>query len=72
MNRKQSLHFHIKSDDYFGTLATVLFAQQESMGGVLSYKQVQKTLQRLTKDLVYLQQNFRIVPKPKKEKPMGE
>ena len=65
MTRRQNLHFHIKSDDYFGTLATVLFGYQELMGTVLSYHEVKKSLRRMTKELVYLQNNFQIVPKKK-------
>ena len=67
MTRKQSLRFHIQSDDYFGTLATILFGEQELMEmGLTNEKAVRKTIQRLTKDLVYLQKNYRIIPKGKK------
>ena len=56
----KSLKFHIKSNDYFGTLATIIsivWQQPESLGDNI------KVLTRIEKDLVFLQNNYKIVKK---------
>lgn len=59
MFRTKSLNFHIKSGDYFGTLATILnlLHQKEFVGdkdGILKEK---------VKELIYLQKNYKIMKK---------
>lgn len=49
--RIESLKFHIKSQDYFGTLATALsLCRQEKL----------PIFQHVIDDLVYLQENYKI------------
>lgn len=63
MNNKniKELEFHINSDDYFGTLATILVLLQENTKNkklkdsiIINYK---------IKELMYLQNNYIIVKK---------
>lgn len=75
MPKKQSIHFHIHSDDYFATLATVLdLMNQESEKTMeeisVIYKKIKAThkvnmkcLKNLKKDLMFLQKNYKIVEK---------
>ena len=54
---QKSVKFHIKSDDYFGTLATVLsLVSQAPKNG----KHNIKILEKLVEDLTYLQKNYKI------------
>ncbi|HEY5588205.1 MAG TPA: hypothetical protein VIK86_04525 [Candidatus Paceibacterota bacterium] len=57
---KKSLEFHIKSDDYFASLATVLSLTEETIVEDKKYKTIFK---RLIKDLMYLQKKYKIVKK---------
>ncbi len=55
--RKRSIEFHVQSDDYFGTIATVL--------GLLvdrprNEEKAEKQLEDLRDELVYLQQQYKI------------
>lgn len=59
---KQSLEFHIKSDDYFGTLATVLSLMNQDIFEDNKDKQAQ-ILEEKIKELVYLQKNYKIIKK---------
>ena len=61
MNKK-NLQFHIKSDDYFGTLATVIDLVKQNLNP-FKQKQEKKTLEDKVKELIYLQKNYRIVKK---------
>jgi len=65
MHKKQ-LENHIANDDYFGTLATVLnLARQtleKDMRGPKKNWHI-KLLQSLEEDLMFLQNNYRIVGK---------
>ena len=68
--RRQQIQFHIKSDDYFGTLATVLdliaqTIEQDSQKIISSKKRQAKIINRLKKDLVFLQDNYQIIKKAK-------
>ena len=56
---KESVNFHVKKDDYFGTLATIieLLKQDEVLE---NKKELKKILNQLKKDLLYLQKNFTI------------
>lgn len=55
----KSIKFHIKSNDYFGTLATILnlLHQKEFIGDK------DKILRGKVKELIYLQQNYKIMKK---------
>ena len=55
-DRLRGLKFHIESQDYFGTLATVL-----SMLDVTEFER--PILERIVGDLINLQQNYKIVDK---------
>ena len=57
---QKSVKFHVTSDDYFGTVATIV--------GLIRYlpeniKQNAKALNRLEKDLMFLQREYKIVKK---------
>jgi hypothetical protein len=57
---EESLHFHIQSDDYFGTLATILdLLRQDARRGYRPDHD--RLLLRLRDDLTDLQRHFRIV-----------
>ena len=59
--RKKNIRSHIKSDDYFGTLATVIdFIAQEKEE---MEERQNKILKNLKNDLVYLQKNYKIIKK---------
>ena len=47
MTKKDSLEFHIKEQDYFGTLATLLYLLAQKSD------KHQATLEAVTEDLVY-------------------
>jgi hypothetical protein len=57
---KKSLEFHIKSGDYFGTLATVLSLTEET---IVEDKKHKAIFKRLIKDLMFLQKEYKIVKK---------
>jgi hypothetical protein len=57
---KKSVEFHIKSGDYFGTLATVLSLSEET---ILKDKKHKTIFKRLIKDLMYLQKEYIIIKK---------
>lgn len=57
---KKSVEFHIKNNDYFGTLATVLSLIMQTME---SSNQHIKTLENIVKELMYLQKEYKIVKK---------
>lgn len=58
---KKSLEFHIKSDDYFGTLATILNLINQNLKNSNFEKEYIKVLNKLVEDLVYLQDKYKIV-----------
>lgn len=57
-----SVKFHIKSDDYFGTIATVLslLAEQIKKDRLTNAALLKTTLKNLENDLLFLQKNYRI------------
>jgi len=65
-----SVKFHVASDDYFGTIATILnlIKQQIKKGGAPDAAALNRILKNLEKDLLYLQNNYQIKPKSKKKK----
>lgn len=63
---KKSVNFHIQENDYFGTLATIMELMNQD--NILDdRKELKKILERLKKDLLYLQENF-VIHKKKKGK----
>ena len=58
LNKEESIQFHIRSNDYFGTLATEidLLRQDTQRRGYTQKHDV--ALRRLRDDLVYLQRGF--------------
>ncbi len=59
--RQKSLEFHIKSNDYFGTLATIIdFVRNEKK--IIEETQ-NKILENLKDDLLYLHDNYKIIKK---------
>lgn len=58
--KKQSLKFHIKSDDYFGTLATILSLIRQTLENNTNRK---RTLEKVVEELMYLQEEYKIVKK---------
>lgn len=61
MNKK-SIQFHVKNDDYFGTLATVLDLVRQNLNP-FNQKKEKSTLEGVVKDLMHLQKNYRIMDK---------
>ena len=59
---KESLEFHIKSDDYFGTLATVLDLIKQQIFGDKKNK-LKSAIESKVSELIYLQNNYRIIKK---------
>ncbi|MDA3839919.1 MAG: hypothetical protein PF572_02415 [Patescibacteria group bacterium] len=59
---KKNLQFHIESDDYFGTLATVIDLVRQNLNP-FKQKQEKSTLEVKVEELIYLQKNYRIVKK---------
>jgi len=60
---EESIQFHTRSNDYFGTLATVLdLLRQDAQHGYTERHDA--TLQRLRDDLLYLQHGFCITVQP--------
>jgi hypothetical protein len=56
---KKRLKFHIKANDYFGTLATVLDLVSQDLRKK-GHRSNAETLGRLRDQLMYLQQGYRI------------
>ena len=60
---RENLFFHVENDDYFGTLATVLsLAREQLEKEEISAWQI-GTLKKETDNLIFLQKNYKIVPK---------
>lgn len=56
----KNIKFHIKVGDYFGTLATVLSLIRQLPENSSKYS---KSLNKLEKDLMFLQREYKIVKK---------
>ncbi len=67
-----SIKFHVKSQDYFGTIATVLSLLKEQIkkSDIKNTALLEKILNNLEKDLLLLQKNYHIKPNIKKRKIM--
>jgi hypothetical protein len=65
-----SVKFHIASDDYFGTIATILnlIRQEIKKGRSVNQAALDKTWKNLENDLMFLQKNYQIKPKTKNKK----
>jgi len=59
---KESLKFHIESDDYFGTLATVIDLVRQRLDSVGQKWEIE-VLRSKVRELMVLQKDFRIVKK---------
>ena len=57
---QKSIKFHIKVGDYFGTLATVISLIKQTPEYISQHI---KSLDKLEKDLVYLQEKYKIIKK---------
>lgn len=57
----EKINFHVKADDYFATLATVLdLMQQEQLNPEIDHS---KILTQLKEELLILQKKYRIIKK---------
>ena len=55
------LEYHIKVDDYFGTLATVLSLIMQTNKNIDNYSL--RILKKIKDDLIFLQKHYRIIKK---------
>ncbi len=62
---QKSTNFHIKSNDYFGTLASVLTIVNEKKDDYnkADLKLIDRILKNVIKDLIYLQDKYKIIKK---------
>jgi hypothetical protein len=60
---KESLEFHIKSGDYFGTLATVLDLIKQQIFKNDSKNKNKKVIEEKIEELIYMQSNYDVVKK---------
>jgi hypothetical protein len=68
LNDEESVKFHVKKEDYFGTIATILSLIKQDLKNVQAKNnkevdKIEKTLKNLEKDLVFLQKNYQIKDK---------
>lgn len=61
-----SVKWHVASDDYFGTLATIISLLKQQIKKDGQTAALKTTLNNLEKDLMYLQTRYQINPKTKK------
>ena len=61
---KESLEFHIESDDYFGTLATILDLVKQ-LAFEEGHNKNKKVIEDKIAELLYMQDNYYIVKKSK-------
>lgn len=61
--RIKNLNFHVESDDYFGTIATVINLILQDSSKDDKYRLT--VLGRLRDDLMFLQRNYKIIKKKK-------
>lgn len=57
---QKSVKFHIKSNDYFGTLATILSLIKQTPEHINNNN---KSLNKIKKDLMFSQREYRIIKK---------
>jgi hypothetical protein len=58
---RESLEFHIAADDFFGTAATVLDLMRQDLEKGRFRREHVSVLARMTRRLVHLQEQYRIV-----------
>ena len=68
LNDRESVKFHVKKEDYFGTIATILslIEQDLELGKKKNIKELEKikiSLKNLEKDFIFLQNNYNIKKK---------
>lgn len=67
INDTEDVEFHIDKDDYFGTMATVLDLMKQEKKLEKDKKEIDerhiKIMEQLTKDLLFLQRDYRVVKK---------
>ena len=56
--RIKAIESHVRVDDYFGTLATLLYLLKQD---IIEKDEGNQLLEDLAGDLLYLQENFKIV-----------
>jgi len=66
--RIKGLEFHIKVNDYFGTLATILDLSRQTLGDLVRERKIANVIENQVNDLMYLQNNYEIKPKKNKRK----
>lgn len=73
---REGVKFHVKNEDYFGTIATILslIKQQIKKNDSPRTAVLKKTLKNLETDLLWLQKNYQIKPRIKNRniKPKGK
>lgn len=71
---EDNVRFHVESDDYFGTIATILSLLKQRIKKDGCEAAVLKSFSNLEKDLLFLQNNYQISPriKNKKTSPKGK
>jgi len=70
LNDQESVKSHVKKEDYFGTIATILSLIEQDLNSLKTNNKkellkINQTLKNLEKDLLYLQKNYQINNKNK-------
>jgi len=61
---EDSVRFHVKNDDYFGTIATIIsLIKQKTKKECPNNPLLEKALNNLETDLMFLQKNYKITKK---------
>ena len=63
VSRLEQVKFHVRSDDYFSTLATILDLTRQIIGKNKNLARSEAQLGRLRDELMFLQNNYKIVEK---------
>ena len=67
-DKVKNIKFHIRSKDYFGTLATILDLFRLDVLEKKFIYDKDKVLKKIVKDLIYLQDNYQIIKKDEPNK----
>jgi hypothetical protein len=62
-DRQRSIESHVRNDDYFATLASVLDLLGQEMAESSGQREQTALLRRLRDDLLHLQDNYEIKPR---------
>ena len=65
---EKSVKSHLKNNDYFGTIATIISLIKQNLDNGINKEKVITALKNLEKDLVFLQENYEIKLKSKLNK----